>query len=123
LTYYKDQSAQQKAQWKIHKRLCAKLTTEQKRKIDDMSLDTSLMYFQKLVSFDGKHNDTVYLMKHIRKLYDDGVPDPNDVELEFHTICRTLIFYPDDSLVYAFYTRPGMANYLLMDDKEDLLNH
>jgi len=121
LTYYKGK-ASQKAHWPVHKLSCRPITEKQKQCIDNMSLEEATEYLNDIISKIGGGNDTVYAMKHIRKLMDQDVPDPTEVEMMLHGLCRCLIFYPDNLFHYAFYARPGVSDYLLTNNQEDLLN-
>jgi len=76
----------------------------------------------KVVLMDGGElgNATMYLLKHFRKQFDRKAPDPmGNVELQFHTYCRSMIFHPNR--INFICSMPGMVDYLLSSEQEDLL--
>ena len=126
LTNYKDATAQKSA-WKIHKMYCREMTPSDKSFIDDLSLSETSNELKKILSFSSATSKSqvshcaVYLLLHIRKLLDANADDPGSVELALHAMCRSLIFC-DSRTVQVVWNMPGMANYLMNSDQEDLLN-
>ena len=124
-THYKDTAAQKSA-WKFHKQNYKKSTPSNINYINKLNLSQTTDE-AKMVLFKPKSSDDVshclfYLLRRIRKAFDerDSRDYCDDAELQLHTRCQAFTFSPSSS-IHMIWNMPGMTEFLLTCNKEDLL--